>query len=227
MNVIYGYKKIDEDRIVYVGQSVNLESRHAQHVKYDPYNPKTREYNYPLSRGIRKYGPSAYQLVILEDNIPKELLDEREIYWIKYYDTYYHGYNQTTGGASPTKPIYDEAMVDLVIAMLKDPENTLQEIVDKTGLSMTHVYNINIGERRRRDNETYPIRPSNAKGTKGAKLSPEENQAVHDLLQNSSLTMQSIAKRYGCNAATIQRINAGKTKMYRLSTYNYPIRLNG
>lgn len=226
MNVIYAYKKVDENRIVYVGQSVNLESRHAQHVKYDPYNPNTREYNYPLSRGIRKYGESAYELVILEDNIPKDQLDKREIYWIKYYDTYYHGYNQTTGGTYPTRPIYDENMIDLVISMLKDPNNSYQDIADKTKLSMTHIYNINIGARRRRDNEVYPIRPNNIKGTRGAKLSPEENQEVHALLKNSPLTMQSIAEQYNCDAATIRRINMGKTKMYRLVGYEYPIRIN-
>ena len=55
-NLIYAYKKKDEDKIVYVGQTVNLQLRHYRHIKIDPYDETLREYNYPLSRGIRKYG---------------------------------------------------------------------------------------------------------------------------------------------------------------------------
>ena len=98
MNVIYAYKKNSENKIVYVGQTKNLEQRHKTHIQYDPFNINNPEYNYPLSRGIRKYGEEAYSLIILEDNVPDEQLDEREIYWIKYYNTYFNGYNQSTGG---------------------------------------------------------------------------------------------------------------------------------
>lgn len=92
-NLIYAYKKKRENKIVYVGQTVEINTRHKQHMLYDPYNPNTKEYNYPLSKGVRKYGANEYELIILEDNISLEKLDEREIYWIAFYDTYYHGYN--------------------------------------------------------------------------------------------------------------------------------------
>lgn len=39
---------------------------------YDPYNKKAKEYNYPLSRGVRKYGAEEYELIILEDNVSLE-----------------------------------------------------------------------------------------------------------------------------------------------------------
>lgn len=107
-NVIYAYKKRENGKIVYIGQTVNLETRHKQHTKYDPFNINSREFNYPLSRGIRKYGEDAYELVILEDNLLKEQLDEREKYWINFYDTYFNGYNQSTGGSNPVKPIFTE-----------------------------------------------------------------------------------------------------------------------
>lgn len=71
-NIIYAYKKIDENKIVYVGQTINLSFRHKQHIQYDPYNENNKEYNYPLSRGIRKYGSKAYELIILEDNLTQE-----------------------------------------------------------------------------------------------------------------------------------------------------------
>ena len=81
-NIIYAYKKIDENKIVYVGQTVNLNNRDYRHKKIDPYDSTLKEYNYPLSRGIRKYGEDAYELIILENNLKREQLNEREKYWI-------------------------------------------------------------------------------------------------------------------------------------------------
>lgn len=223
-NVIYAYRKKSNNQVVYVGQTKNLEYRHNQHIKYDPYNPNNREYNYPLSRGIRKYGENEYELLILEEDLPSSQLNEREIYWIKYYDTYFHGYNQSLGGSNPVKPIFDDKLVDLIIEMLKDEENSLQDICDKTGVSMTHVYNINIGARRKRDNIQYPIRSNKAKGTRGCVLSQDDNLIIHDLLLNSPKTFKEIGDMFGCNSATISRINKGATKMYKLDDYTYPLR---
>ena len=44
-NVIYAYRKKSNDKIVYVGQTVNLEYRHKQHMKWDPFNINNLEYN--------------------------------------------------------------------------------------------------------------------------------------------------------------------------------------
>ena len=35
-NVIYAYKKIDEEKIVYIGQTVNLKLRDKRHRDIDP-----------------------------------------------------------------------------------------------------------------------------------------------------------------------------------------------
>ena len=225
-NVIYAYKKKSSNKVVYVGQTTNLEYRHKQHIKYDPYNPNNREYEYPLSRGIRKYGEDEYELIILEDDLKLDQLNDREIYWIKYYNTYFDGYNQSTGGANPTKPIFDDNLIDLVIEMLKDYKNSFQDICNKTGLSMTHIYNINVGKRRKRDNIQYPIRPNNITGTRGLKISPEQNIEIHYLLLNTSKQFKEIAKMYNCTAVTISRINKGLTKIYKLKNYTYPLRKN-
>lgn len=223
-NVIYAYKKKSSNKIVYVGQTNNLDYRHKQHIKYDPYNPNNREYNYPLSRGIRKYGEDEYELIILEDDLLQSQLNEREIYWIKFYDTYFNGYNQSTGGSNPVKPIFDDKLIDLVIEMLKDYENSYQDICDKTGLSITHVYNINTGNRRKRDNIQYPIRPKNVVGTRGLKFTPQQNIEIHNLLLNTHKEFKEIAELYHCDSATISRINRGATKSYRLENYTYPLR---
>lgn len=223
-NVIYAYKKVSTNKIVYVGQTVELETRHKKHTQYDPFNKNTREFEYPLSRGIRKYGEEEYQLIILESNLLKEQLNEREKYWIAFYDTYFNGYNQSTGGANPVKPIFTEDKIDLVIEMLKDESYSYNDIIEKTGISMTHIYNINTGKRRKRDNLEYPIRKSNTKGTKGLKFSPEENKEIHKLLLETTLTFEEIANQFNCKKETISRINKGETKNYILDEYTYPLR---
>ena len=223
-NVIYAYKKRSTQKIVYVGQTVELQTRHKQHTQYDPFNLNTREYNYPLSRGIRKYGEDEYELIILEEDLLKEQLNEREKYWIAFYDTYFNGYNQSTGGANPVKPIFTEDKIDLVIDMLRDESYSYQDIIDKTGISMTHIYNINTGKRRKRDNLEYPIRASNTKGTKGLKFSVAECEEIHNLLKNTQMAYEELADKYNCTKDTIGRINRGQIKNYILPDWTYPIR---
>ena len=223
-NVIYAYRKKSNQKIVYIGQTVNLQERHYKHIKHDPFNVNIKEYEYPLSRGIRKYGEEEYDLIILEENLKKEELNEKEKYWISFYDTYFNGYNQSTGGSNPVKPVFTEDKIDLVIEMLKDESYSYKDILEKTGISMTHIYNINTGKRRKREDISYPIRESNTKGTRGLKLSPDECRKVHHLLQNTRLSYEELAEHFNCTKNTISNINRGQTKSYRLNDYNYPIR---
>lgn len=43
-NVIYCYIKKNTQEVVYVGQTVNLNTRRLKHEKYDPFNPNYKEY---------------------------------------------------------------------------------------------------------------------------------------------------------------------------------------
>ena len=224
MNVIYAYRKKNNKKIVYIGQTGDLYTRHKQHINYDPFNPNNKEYDYPLSRGIRKYGQDYYELIILEENILSNKLNEREKYWIAYYDTYWHGYNQTPGGSNPTKPIYQEDIIDLTISLLKDENFSFKDIQEKTGLSLTHIYNINIGARRKRNNINYPIRPSNTKGTQGLKFSPDEVLKIHNIIIYTKKTYKEIANEFNCCPDTISRINSGKIQKYKIKNYFYPLR---
>ena len=79
----------------YIGQTISsLEKRWNEH-KCD----KNRKNNH-LSNAIKKYGTECWELKILEIVDDINSLNEREIYWINYHDTYNSGYNSTTGGAN-------------------------------------------------------------------------------------------------------------------------------
>lgn len=78
---------------LYIGQSINIERRFYQHKK-----------GYSQSRidnSIKKYGEENFIFGVIEElPIDKKILDKREMFWIKKYDTYKNPihYNLTPGG---------------------------------------------------------------------------------------------------------------------------------
>lgn len=80
----------------YIGQSIELERRLYSHI--NGWN------NSRIDRAI-KNEPQNFTYEIIE-LCNKEELNEKEIYWINYYDSYIDGYNRTPGGSfysCPTK----------------------------------------------------------------------------------------------------------------------------
>ena len=53
--------------------------------------------NLPLARAIRKYGAENFTISLVEE-VADEELNDKEKYYINYYDSYHTGYNATLGG---------------------------------------------------------------------------------------------------------------------------------
>lgn len=81
----------------YIGQSVDIERRWKEHIAAVNTDKKNSLY-----RALRKYGIDNFSFNIIE-LCSQNLLDEREIYWIKYYKSYNSGYNETIGGQGVIK----------------------------------------------------------------------------------------------------------------------------
>lgn len=81
----------------YIGKSINIEDRWKYHIQN---KDSQREYDKPLYKAFRKYGIENFTFEILEEVINDSELNEREKYWIEYYDCYgsNKGYNATQGG---------------------------------------------------------------------------------------------------------------------------------
>lgn len=80
----------------YVGQSItSIKNRWNEYRRINCYNqPK-------LINALRKYGYDAFDKVLLEECVADQsILNEREDYWIKYYDSVENGYNCRYGGAN-------------------------------------------------------------------------------------------------------------------------------
>ena len=80
----------------YIGQSNFIERRFAQHKS--PYE-QNRFADKPLYRAFKEYGLENFTFEIIEECSVEEL-DEKEEYWINYYDSLVHhnGYNIRSGG---------------------------------------------------------------------------------------------------------------------------------
>jgi hypothetical protein len=86
------YKISSPSGKVYVGQTVRSFEKRMQQHKQDSSCCTL------IKRAIDKYG-GEMKYEIIEENVPHEQLDEREIYWISYFNSLApNGYNCTTGG---------------------------------------------------------------------------------------------------------------------------------
>lgn len=96
------YMRISPSGGKYIGKTVKKENQRWSDHNYEAYDTTNEDYNSILNKAIRKYGADNFSVQILENDIPNDLLSEREKYWIDYYKTYYkdnnHGYNMTRGG---------------------------------------------------------------------------------------------------------------------------------
>ena len=201
----------------YIGQTVQLlEKRDRKHLK-----EKSDTY---FDRTYRKYGKEAFDLIVLEDNIPEDELDEKEIFYIKKYNTFYlygEGYNMTKGGKRvypicKTTPI----QADEVKKLLMETKLTYKEIAKQVGTTFYSVCGISLGDSFYDSNLKYPLRNNKRPANVDEKMF---NEIVNELL-NTKMNFNDIAQKHNVAICTINRINNGKYEKYLKDGISYPIR---
>ena len=86
------------NHMLYIGQTTQtIEIRQKEHIEAAKYG-----HNSVIYRAMRKYGIENFVFTEIEKCDDSDL-DDREIYWISYFDTYNNGYNSTTGGCGVQK----------------------------------------------------------------------------------------------------------------------------
>ena len=91
---IYKITKIENGKS-YIGKSNDIERRFKEH------QTKGKISRIPVDEAIAKYGINAFTYEIIE-KCSLDQLNEREQYWIKYYNTKENGYNCNNGGDAAT-----------------------------------------------------------------------------------------------------------------------------
>ena len=104
----------------YIYKITNLINQNAYIGKTEKPNPYERWHEHvreskmdrsqsrALYRAIQKYGLSNFEFKLIEETDDP---NNREIYYIDYYDTYAHGYNETLGGDGKSYICFDEKSV--------------------------------------------------------------------------------------------------------------------
>lgn len=87
---IYKIQNIQNNKI-YIGQSNNIKRRFQEH------KTKGKTSRIPVDLAIEKYGVENFTFEVVEE-VNQENLNEKESYWIQYYDSKEKGYNCSIGG---------------------------------------------------------------------------------------------------------------------------------
>lgn len=205
---------------VYVGQTNNISKRINNH-KSNVYNKKSRDYNKPLYRDIRKIGLEKIEFSVLEeilDNTQRKLVDERERYYINYYNMIGETYNINSGGkGNPYKKNFKEKAESSKLFTLKEIENIQtmmikgkkkKEIMDKyKKLSRSMFYNINSGLNFKNDKYNYPLHIYHE--DKSAYLNEEEIKEVKKDI-SSGLSYSKISEKWNISKGLVSMANNGK-----------------
>lgn len=94
MGQIYIIRNYVNDK-VYIGETtIGYKARFVQHCKQ---STRTQRH-YKLYEAMNKYGVDKFYVELLEENVPINKMYEKEIFYIKKYNSFYNGYNSTKGG---------------------------------------------------------------------------------------------------------------------------------
>lgn len=140
----------------YVGKTLkSIKERWKQHI-----NSKDKEEckNRPLYRAFNKYGVDNFTIQQLEE-CSEEVVNDREIYWIRTLGTFHKGYNATKGGDGRAyvdktliKTLWDEGKtVGEIVAITKHDSGTVKLALNSAGITKE--------ERLTRSRLTYFAKP--------------------------------------------------------------------
>ena len=124
MGYIYKITNTLNDK-VYIGQTIKtVQKRFTQHK-----NNSNKEYfsQIVLYKAFNKYGIENFICEEIEE-VPNDKLDEREKYWIEYYDSYFNGYNSTLGGRATQLYNWDTDDIIEKYMILKSARAVAKEI---------------------------------------------------------------------------------------------------
>ena len=202
----------------YIGQTTNWKRRFQEH-RNKGYG---LEDNKILYRAFDKYGIDNFSFEVLEEC---ENYNDREQYWIAYYNSCENGYNMTIGGDLPPLHIKEENPfathsqneVDEVIRLIITTKLQFKEIAEITNYDSSTIERINKGLLWHDDNLVYPLRKD-----RSPDFVLERALKIIDDLKNTNLTQKEIAEKYQVSRSAVTAINIGDNN--RQPDITYPIR---
>lgn len=202
--------------MVYIGQTIDVIQRWYKHIC----EAKNRTI-YPLHKAMKEFGIDKFYYQILEMDV--ENANEREVYWINYYNSVYpNGYNLSGGGAGSGEGINNKyakfnSLNDIyeIIGYLKNTKMSIEKIAEIYQCKSEIISAINTGRRYKIEGISYPIR--------WKKYQDDILKMIrYSLKYELDKTLIHIAKEYNIDLSQLSEINSGK--IYRIDSENYPLR---
>lgn len=207
----------------YIGQSIHIEARWAEHLRESFLNDEKWEANKRgeqthFHRALRQCqtkekAKEQFIFEILEE-CEEAVLNERERYWISYYDSYENGYNMTEGGDGQRTKSEDSPGAKLTLGQVKlikeklKANHKLKDIAQELDIqiSLSCISDINTGKTWYDPTETYPLYKKY-----GCNLWTDEEAMVIRQKWASGATIMELAKEYQVDYNRISELVHGKT----------------
>lgn len=223
----------------YIGLSFDIRERIKAHNR-TAFNKNDPSYNLPVYRAIRKYG--TFDEVEILEVLPRNenILNEREIYWINYYNTTNkeNGYNVSPGGHMSGRPgienyqasINSEKDLEKIYNLITDSKYSFNEIAEMFKTTPAVISAINTGRNYFNEKYTYPLRSEEKiaqvryekRKDKLNFLSDEVLEQLTQDLLNTTILQKDLAKKYQIGYSMVNAINEGKA--YYRDYLDYPLR---
>lgn len=216
MGIIYKIENIITHQI-YIGQtSFTLEKRWHQHIKESKEALDGIRQSFPLfHRMIIKYGEDKFIPSIIEE-CEDIFLDEREKYWIEYFDSYNNGYNRTFGGKTvPINHSNDVTEFSLSGEFIKHYNSAKEAAKEKNvdagniRLCCNQKYNSSAGSIWQWGNDTILHREIPSRTGREKKIQQFDK---NDVLLKTYPSIAAAAQETGINYTCIYRTCQGKQK---------------
>lgn len=205
----------------YIGQSIDIERRWRSH--RNTYNWIK---NYPLYLAFKKYGLNNFRFEILEECSFNEL-NNKEKYYISFYNSWKNGYNQTDGGQGTSNSMVKltEEDIDNIYDLLINSDISQVMIAQEFKVGNDTISEINHGKTRVREGYNYPLR-NNRKEKRfcidcGCSIGSDSircltcNSKLHRVVERPSrdelknlirtLSFTAISKQYGVSDNAIRK----------------------
>ena len=199
----------DVNNKLYVGQTIQtLNKRFNGHCCY---SKSDRSVNMYIKRAIHKYGKDKFHITLIEE-CPINLLNDREKYWIAFYDSYNNGYNLTKGGQDSN--YFNLHRLEDTVDIKKFTEYIIEfrplaiEVASHFGISKCSVYNLI----KRLDNPNLVLNSYNPRKAKSVEDMNEELKRLYlegwsilDLVKKYHIRKKRISKFLKDNGIKIRR----------------------
>lgn len=183
---------------IYIGQTIQtVKARWYRHCGKKSLSKN--EMDMHIKRAILKYGKQNFEVETLED-CDSKFLNDREIYYISYYDSYKHGYNSTLGGQTATKPCKLSEEEQLNIVQIYKKGASLMELGREFNVDPGTIKGV-------LKRHSVPLRE-----TKTYKFCSEQRQEIVDAA-NNGISRKELMEKYHISKSYLSQLISGNRRI--------------